>query len=89
MPKSGNTSAGVTIRITVSEQSARVLAQIAALGIYGRNQSEVAARFVDKALQDFVEMPRIPIEPSQNRAPKDATAGRGNEKVSEKHDGGV
>jgi hypothetical protein len=62
MSRAANVSDGVSIRITVSEQSAALLAKIAAKGIYGRNSSEVAGRFVDKALEAFVETPRFPIE---------------------------
>ena len=61
MPRKANTSAGVLVRITVSRQSADLLRQIAARGIYGRNDAEVASRFVDRALQEFIDAPRIVI----------------------------
>ena len=48
-----NASDGVSVKITVSRQSAALLARIAAKGIYGRNPSEVAGRFVDKALVEL------------------------------------
>jgi len=67
MPRKGNASEGVLLRITVSRQSAELLNQIAARGIYGRNDSEVASRFIDKALQDFVEVPRISLSPVQSQ----------------------
>ena len=35
---------------------------IAEKGIYGRNRAEVAGRFIDEALQKFVETPRFEIE---------------------------
>ena len=57
MPRKANASDGVAVKITVSRQSAQLLAQVAERGIYGRNQSEVASRFVDKALEAFVEKP--------------------------------
>jgi hypothetical protein len=69
MPRKGNASDGVPIRITVSRQSVALLDRIATKGIYGRNQSEVAGRFVDKALEAFVETPRFSLksnEPSES-----------------------
>jgi len=62
MARKGNASDGETIRITVSKQSAGLLLKLAAMGIYGRNQSEVAGRFVDKALEAFVEAPKLRID---------------------------
>jgi hypothetical protein len=62
MPRKANASDGVPIKITISRQSAALLAKIASKGIYGRNQSEVAGRFVDKALEAFVESPRFSLE---------------------------
>jgi hypothetical protein len=67
MPRSANASAGVPVKITVSKQAADLLGQIAALGIYGRNDAEVASRFVEKELQQFVEAPRLVLKPE---APK-------------------
>jgi hypothetical protein len=66
MPKAGNSSQGVSLRITVSAQSAQLLLQIASIGIYGRNQSEVAARFVDRALEQFIEAPKLNIRGQGN-----------------------
>ena len=62
MSRTVNASDGVPIKITVSRQSADLLSKIAAKGIYGRNQSEVAGRFVDKALESFVDPPRFSLE---------------------------
>jgi hypothetical protein len=59
MPRTANASDGVSVKITVSKQSADLLSRIATMGIYGRNQSDVAARFVDKALESFVDPPRL------------------------------
>lgn len=61
MPRPANASLGVSVKITVSKQSAELLGRIAALGIYGRNDAEVASRFVDKELQNFIEAPRITL----------------------------
>jgi len=62
MARKANASDGVPVKITVSKQSAELLAKIATKGIYGRNQSEVAGRFVDKALEAFVEPPRFRLD---------------------------
>ena len=69
MSRTANVSDGVAVKITVSRQSAELLARIATKGIYGRNPSEVASRFVDKALEAFVKAPRFPLqsnEPSES-----------------------
>jgi hypothetical protein len=62
MSRKANASDGVSVKITVSRQSADLLANIATMGIYGRNQSDVAARFVDEALQKFIEVPKLTIK---------------------------
>lgn len=54
MPKNGNVADSTTVRVTVSVQSEDLLQQLASKGIYGRNPSEVAARFIDDALKLFV-----------------------------------
>jgi hypothetical protein len=61
MSKKSNATESVTVRVTVSAQSVRLLDQLAAKGIYGRNPAEVAGRFVDEALQKFVEPPRLKL----------------------------
>lgn len=55
------------IRVTVSTQSAQLLEQLAAKGIYGRNAAEVAGRFIDKALQDFVEAPHFGLDSGRGK----------------------
>lgn len=45
--------------LTLSPQSLELLEAIAARGIYGRDSNEVARRFIDKALEQFVEPLRI------------------------------
>jgi hypothetical protein len=62
MAKRSNATASETIRVTVSAQSARLLDQLASRGIYGRNPAEVAGRFVDEALQKFVDPPRLKLD---------------------------
>lgn len=59
MPKTANASDSDTVRITLSSESVRLLDELAEKGIYGRNRAEVAARFVDKALEGFVERPSL------------------------------
>jgi hypothetical protein len=65
MAKASNAAGSAVIRVTVSTQSAELLEKLAARGIYGRNAAEVAGRFVDKALQDFVDAPRLSIDPGR------------------------
>ena len=48
-----------SIEVTVSEQTKLLLEQLAGHGIYGRSTAEVAGRFVDAALEKFVEAPRL------------------------------
>jgi hypothetical protein len=45
--------------ITLSPQAIEALEQIAVRGIYGKDANEVAARLVDRALQEIVYFPRI------------------------------
>lgn len=59
--KTKNASGSVSIPITLSERSARLLDEIAKNGIWGRNRAEVAARFVDRALEGFVELPKVKL----------------------------
>lgn len=68
MAKTANTSGSAQVRITLSSESARLLDELAAKGIYGRNRAEVAARFVDQALQEFVEKPTLKL--ASKRSPK-------------------
>jgi hypothetical protein len=47
--------------ITLSLESIRLLDEIAKNGIWGRNKADVAARFVDRALEAFVEQPKVKL----------------------------
>jgi len=69
MAKTSNTSGSDTIRVTLSHQAIRLLDSLAEKGIYGRNRAEVAGRFIDEALQRFVETPRLQLqkEPSSKK----------------------
>ncbi len=62
MPNPGNKASSGSITVTVSDQSIRLLDEIAGRGIYGKNKAEVAARFIDKALQEFVDPPRLKLD---------------------------
>ena len=59
--KKPNAAASDSFTITLSMKSLRILDEIAKNGIWGRNRAEVAARFVDRALEDFVEQPKIKL----------------------------
>jgi hypothetical protein len=61
MPKAENSTLSGSITVTLSEQSLLLLERIAEGGIYGKNRAEVAARFVDKALEGFVDFPRFSL----------------------------
>ena len=53
--------------ITVSVQSAQLLDELAQKGVYGRNPAEVAGRFVDEALQRFIEQPKLKVIAKKGR----------------------
>ncbi len=61
MAKSTNDSESTTVRVTLSRQSIQLLDTLAKKGIYGRNRAEVAGRFIDRALQEFVDPPRLAV----------------------------
>lgn len=64
-----NTSESNVIRVTLSEQSVRLLDELAKKGIYGRNKAEVAGRFIDESLQRFIETPLLKFDqqPTQKK----------------------
>jgi hypothetical protein len=59
--KRGNAVGSQNFSITLSLESIRLLDEIAKNGIWGRNRPEVAARFVDRALEAFVEQPKVKL----------------------------
>ncbi len=61
MAKQSNESESVILRVTLSRQSHNVLEKLARQGIFGRNAAEVAARFVDQALQSFVDIEKTKV----------------------------
>ena len=60
----------VTIRVTLSRQSLDILELLATEGIYGRTPTAVAGRFIDLALQQFVEIPKVSLV---NRRPESSS----------------
>jgi hypothetical protein len=56
-PKSA--SRGLRFEVTLAEQSVDILKELATRGIYGRSPSEVGGRFIEQALQQFVEAPKL------------------------------
>lgn len=59
--KRPNATGSENFQITLSVGSARLLDEIARNGIWGKNRAEVAARFVDRALEGFVEQPKLKL----------------------------
>jgi hypothetical protein len=67
MPRPHNSSQGDRFEVTLSVQSIKLLKELATRGIYGRTPAEVGGRFIEQALQHFVEPPRFPVSPSSRR----------------------
>ena len=65
--KRPNPTGSENFQITISSRSARILDEIAKNGIWGKNRAEVAARFVDRALEEFVERPKLKLPPLKVR----------------------
>jgi hypothetical protein len=59
--KTHNIADSEKFSITISSRSARLLDEIAKNGIWGRNRAEVAARFVDRTLEGFIEQPKLKL----------------------------
>jgi hypothetical protein len=45
--------------VTLAGQSVDMLKKLATRGIYGRTPAEVGGRFIEQALQQFVDIPRL------------------------------
>jgi hypothetical protein len=69
--KKGNPVGSQTFSITLSTESVRLLDEIAKNGIWGRNRPEVAARFIDRALEAFVEQPRAKLPAIKLKSPSE------------------
>jgi hypothetical protein len=62
MPRPKSSSPGVRFEVTLATQSVDLLKQIATRGIYGRTPAEVGGRFIEHALHQFVESPKLTPE---------------------------
>jgi hypothetical protein len=47
------------LKLALSHESLRLLTSLSAQGIYGATPNEVAQRFIDEKLRDFVEAPKL------------------------------
>lgn len=68
MPKSENSTRSDQVRVTLSEEIADLLDQIAATGLMGQNRAEVAHRFIDEAVMKALDNPHLRL--TLNRAGK-------------------
>jgi hypothetical protein len=59
--RKANLSDSTIVNATISVQSERVLTELAKRGIWGRNAGEVAGRFIDQAVERFIEAPRFEV----------------------------
>lgn len=59
MARPKSTSPGTRFEVTISGQSVDMLKELATRGIYGRTSAEVGGRFIEQALQQFVEAPKL------------------------------
>ena len=62
MRKTGNNTKSQLVRVTVSEQVADLLDQIAATGLMGQNPAEVAHRFIDEAVMKSLANPLLNLK---------------------------
>lgn len=56
-PKSA--SQGVKFEVTLAKQSVDLIEELSRRGIYGRTAAEVGGRFIEQALQQFVDRPKM------------------------------
>ena len=52
MARTKNSSQGVPLNVTISEQSVEILKRLAKLGSYGRNAAEVGGRLLEQVITD-------------------------------------
>lgn len=62
MPKGENRTKSDQVRVTLSEQIADLLDQIAATGLIGQNRAEVAHRFIDEAVMKALDNPHLDLK---------------------------
>jgi hypothetical protein len=56
-----NASKSKQVTVALSEQSLELLVLLAKRGVYGRSEADVAGRFVDQALANFIEVPKYRV----------------------------
>ena len=59
MPRRKNASPGTKFEVTLAKQSVSLIEELAKRGIYGRTPAEVGGRFIEQALQQFVDRPKL------------------------------
>lgn len=73
MARQKNTSPGVKFEVTLAKQSIDLIEELARHGIYGRTPAEVGGRFIEQALQEFVDKPKVKLRrtpmPRSNQKP--------------------
>lgn len=62
MSKGENRTRSDQVRVTLSEQVADLLDQIAATGLMGQNRAEVAHRFIDEAVVKALDNPHLDLK---------------------------
>jgi hypothetical protein len=59
MARRKNSSPGNKFEVTLAKQSVDMIEELARRGIYGRTPAEVGGRFIEQALQQFVDTPKL------------------------------
>lgn len=69
MRRAKNNTKSQLLRVTLSEQIADLLDQIAATGLIGQNPAEVAHRFIDEAVMKALDNPHLKLmrKPTQTK----------------------
>jgi hypothetical protein len=62
MRRTGNNTKSRLLRVTLSEQIADLLDQIAETGLIGQNPAEVAHRFIDEAVMKVLDNPHLELK---------------------------
>jgi hypothetical protein len=55
MARTKNLSDSEPLQITLAKQSVRLLERVARKGVYGKSSAEVAARYVERRLEEQIE----------------------------------
>ena len=61
MARPKNASPGSRLEVTLAKQSIELIEELARRGIYGRTPAEVGGRFIEQALQQFVQPPKLSV----------------------------